>query len=933
MRRANADRIGRNVRVLLPAMLALALGAAGCEWGDVAPGRALRAGDQSNLVVVVPADAPDLLAMAAQDLSDVARMRTGAATGRDVVRADGGTFDPARAGAPLVVLAGVLPKDAAPLDRGDLSPDDARTSQGYVIAEAVHGDRRVLRVESPTAQGVAFGLYDLADRMGARWFHPEDAWVPVDPAAQLPGPFDPPVRSSPAVALRAYHQHTQHPVPMSDWLMDPPDDAKAHLSAYFRWLLRNRQNGFQWHMLSTVDLAAWRDHGRWVVDEAHRHGVRVGLSVAFADKQQNGFRLIADLGDALQGEARIAHQRTQLRQGLDAFWAMDLGIDWLNLLFATTEMTTVADAEVLAWFDEAADWAATVANPPTLWAHLHIPGKLYAEDGQTLFYHLPLRADPAVGLMVHTTMFYDLEHPAPVYGNADFTHAHVPFVQGRGERRLGFFPETAWWLGFDNSLPLLLPLTGWARGNDLGGVLPRLLDGVPLDAHVTFTTGIEWTYWMYDHFLARATWDPGFTWDAYVADAAGLYGDASGAAAEALRALTDTQRAAFFGNNPLIYFYLAGESANDELGAPSGLVGRPVKVPFWDVYHLDDAGFAAWQAGDFAQLGGLRDAFADAAADLAAADAGTPAEDATTPAADRFFELRSAAEVLAWRAEHALLLYGAVADARSGDEAAAYGNLGQARALTDTVRARVAQVEARCYRCPLDLCAAPKPDTPTAYPYGDLHETRTAHYWQRRDDQVQALLDVVFGKVPEGFDPGFATVWTTDATASEMLEPDVDEGMKTLLAAYVPALLLAAGTRTEAGLPLALGEDLNGNGRPDPGTVVAGLSPAGADPWVLHFAVLPLAIGDSANPLGTLNLRAGTATVTTEDGAPVRLEVAARVDFADLLDALVSTGMFDPQSAWEMVAPLFDIDPAAEPRPQDFPMRFAAPLLAVPTAG
>ncbi|HOI10332.1 MAG TPA: hypothetical protein PK313_07630, partial [Myxococcota bacterium] len=54
---------------------------------------------------------------------------------------------------------------------------------------------------------------------------------------------------------------------------------------------------------------------------------------------------------------------------------------------------------------------------------------------------------------------------------------------------------------------------------------------------------------------------------------------------------------------------------------------------------------------------------------------------------------------------------------------------------------------------------------------------------------------------------------------------------------------------------------------------------------------------------------------------------------ADLLDALVSTGMFDPQSAWEMVAPLFDIDPAAEPRPQDFPMRFAAPLLAVPTAG
>jgi hypothetical protein len=50
------------------------------------------------------------------------------------------------------------------------------------------------------------------------------------------------------------------------------------------------------------------------------------------------------------------------------------------------------------------------------------------------------------------------------------------------------------------------------------------------------------------------------------------------------------------------------------------------------------------------------------------------------------------------------------------------------------------------------------------------------------------------------------------------------------------------------------------------------------------------------------------------------------VDFQDLLDALEATGMFDQATGWEMVAPLFGIDPAAEPRPTDFPMRFAAPL-------
>jgi hypothetical protein len=180
--------------------------------------------------------------------------------------------------------------------------------------------------------------------------------------------------------------------------------------------------------------------------------------------------------------------------------------------------------------------------------------------------------------------------------------------------------------------------------------------------------------------------------------------------------------------------------------------------------------------------------------------------------------------------------------------------------------------------------------------------------------------------VPEGFDAGFDTVYATDPAATEMIQPDVDAGMKSLLVAYIPSLVLALGAPVTEGQPLAVGEDLNGNGLPDLGTVVAGMAALGGDTWSFPFTVLPLAIGDSANPLGTLNLRAGTATVTLKDGVPQTLDLSARVDFKDLLDALESTGMFDQQTGWEMVAPLFNIDPAALPRPVDFPMQFAAPL-------
>jgi hypothetical protein len=911
---------GLRVMTVLMATVIAACGGPGAE-----PSRALRSGDAATLSIVLPTGATESLVMAADDLLEVVRLRTGATTVTAAVISAGETYDPAKAGTTIVVLAGVRPSGATALQFPVAAAQaDSRTDQGYIVAEETRGGRLVLRVESPTMLGVAYGLYEVAGRLGATWLHPEESFVPVDPLATLPTDFTTPVSSIPAMDFRGYHQHTQHPIPFSDFLLRPREEWRPYVSHYFRWQLRNRQNGFQWHMLSTVDLPTWRDHARWVTDEAHRHGVRVGMVVAFADKQQNGFRLILDLGEGLEKEARILHQRQQVRQGLDTLWAMDLGLDYLHMMFATSEMTTISDAEVLAWFDELATWAKDRPDAPRLFAHAHIPGNLLADDGKTLFYHLPLRADPAIGLMVHTTMFYDLEHPVTVYGNKDFHHAQIPFVQGRGQRDLVYFPETAWWLGFDNNLPLFLPITGWARGYDLGTVLPGLMQGTPLSGHVTFTTGIEWTFWMYDHFLARATWDTGYGWERYVSDISPLFGPGGTAATAAIRAVTQRQVADFFGDNPRIFYYLAGESANDELGAPSGLVGRPVKVPFWDVFHYAAADFDAWKTRDFDMLTSMKDAYAAIAADLVAADSGTPAGDGT---GDRFFELRSVVELLAWRAEHATLLYEAVVDARTGAFETAYVKLAAAREITQRVKDRVAQVETRVYRYPLELCAEPKPESPTAYPIGDLHETRTAHFWARRDDQLQSLLDVASGKVAEGFDAGFDTVYATDPKATQMIEPDVDEGMKSLLVAYVPSLLLAVAVPATEGVPVAVGEDLNRNGLPDLGTVVAGLAANGSNPWTFPFTVLPLAIGDSANPLGTLNLRAGTATVTLTEGVPQALELGARVDFKDLLDALESTGMFDQQTGWEMVAPLFNIDQTAEPRPKDFPMRFAAPLV------
>lgn len=880
-----------------------------------------------TVTIAIPADAPDLLDMAARDLLDTFARLTGAQAVPEPVRVTG-AYDPDNAPDRLVILANVPLAGEVP---GTPPAGDARLDQGFLIQETARRGRTILRVESASAIGAAYGLYTIADAHGARWCHPRESFVPRDVGARLADDWAQPVQSVPHFQMRGYHQHTQHPIVWSDYLLKADPAHRPMISEYFRYLLRNRQNAFDWHMLGTVDLATWADHARWIVAEGHRHGIQIGMFIGFADKQQNAFQLVRNLHLDRDPAERIPLQQAQVTEGLNAL--LDFGFDFLGFQFGTTEMTSLSDAETLGWFQAAAAWKRQHAPDMTLWAWIHTPLHLKAEDGQTPFFHLPSRADPDVGLFVHTTMFYDLEHPAPVYNNANFHH-HQDLIAATGDARpMVYFPETAWWLGFDNNLPLFLPITNFSREHDVRVVLPRLTGTRPLDGHVTFTTGIEWNYWMFDHYLARLTWDGTTTWQDYAQDVGRLYGEAGPAVAQAIADLTVRQVQDFYGTgqdapgNPLIFFYLAGESAHDEIGAVSGLVGRPVKVAFWDVYNANDADFEVWRDGDFEQVLGMAAFYAEVAANVASADPGPHADDPGLE--DRFFEFRSSIEVSAWRARHAALLYGAVADARTHDEDSAYAKLKAARALTDDVRARVAQMEQRVYRYPLALLAEPKPDSLTAYPFGYLHETRTAHFWARRDDQVQQLLDVVFERIREEWELPTEEVWATATDQTTTVEPDLDEGMKTLLAQYIPTLLLALGPSDGSRRDAILAQDLNRNGKPDIGTQVAGTFDRAAPQSTIEFAMFPVTIGSADAPVGTLPLRGGTFTVWTHETGDWPCELSGRVLFKDLLDILVATGMFDAQTAWEIVAPLFGHDPDQEPRPTDFPMRIQALLVRV----
>lgn len=890
--------------------------------------------------------------------------------------------------------------------------------QGYRIAVGrLGGGSPSLAILARSEIGAMYGLYQVAADLGVRYLHPEETFFPDDSDARLPWPSEA-IDESPAFLRRGFHEHTQHPIPAADFLLNPAyPGAREAASRYLKWLARNRQNTLTFHLLKTVDLATWIPYIRDVVDEAHRYGIRVGVVVSFLDRQQNAWQLLeahpptaSGHPDDSGGPADDAHR---IRAGLDEVLdhvAPDTDcpacapcpdvrsatglvtgpprralFDFVGFQFGTSEFTTpeappetTPEDRAVAWLDTALDhlkssycqrdglkneYSADEAYPyAKVFAWVHIPCGVKASDGGHYF-HLPLRANPEVGVFVHTTMFYDLDHPAPVYGCEDFHHQKDFLAQAAQQRRATiYFPETAWWLGFDNNVPLVLPITGRSREHDLREVLPSFT--IPasdtsgpahppppawsISGHVAFTTGREWTYWQYDHFLTRATWDPEVTWDAYLDWIAPVYGGAGPAVAAALKTASDVQSRYFYGINPSLIFYLAGELPQDEVGAAAGVLARPPKVPFRRVLEMDDDALAAWKAADLDRLAAMR-------AEMEPILAGLPEvskewSDQTRRLAG---EVRDALRLFVMRLDHALALYQAVVAARdwrvekarasalsrgpdpsvrAAAVSEAEARLHEARAITSQVIEVVRTGEAR-YRNSVEQVARPRPDSLTAYKFGYLYETSTAYFWSRRDDQLASLIAEVFGEVPEVWQAAPEAVFVSDTATTEVLVPE-DEAARTILRGFIPNMLWGV-SGVPASPVLIVAQDYDASGLPDPGTEVqVPLSPDG-----MRFSgqcpEVPLIVRDlNGTAVATLSILAPRfeveATLSPGIAPDIRgVTLDGDVSSEALIQVVVTVtaGGIDEEGVAAILKDFYGLDPAL-PLPDT--LRFGARFRPIP---
>ena len=611
--------------------------------------------------------------------------------------------------------------------------EDLQCSECYEIT----GAGRLWTVHAGDVLGAQYGLTHLLELWGYRFFHPFAAHKP-DLLEPLDGHADLGVRQEPEVARRGLHLHTLHPIEGLDAFWLPGARSEERAVRILDWAIKSRANHVQWVSLDDITdsgstAAAWQAHTRTVVGLAHEHGLTTGMGVQLFGRSnlQQAFDLVDGDPDEVELQSMMA-DRLAIVTGV--------GLDELNLSFGEF-FNADADAFVAA-VDLAYDIARSQDPDLTMSTVVHVGDgedqKVTYQGEEMIYYFLAQFADPEIKPWVHTTMYYNLyEDVGGAYHHDEFdAHRELLLQRIRDGQPVGYFPETAYWVAFDDSVPMYLPTYIRSRWLDLDGIR-RDTEGTPgLQDHVLFSTGWEWGYWQNDYTALRLSWGLR-DWKDEVAALYTPWGEDGAALSDIVKEVAELQSEYLIDRR--LTPYVAGRDVAMEVGFALDVVAQPDRLTFDELQGLDDAGRASFTADVLDPL-------------LAYADAMDPRGDRARVLADArpedpwFDEIADATQVTHLRARYAWTLWSAARTHADG------GDPSELLATADAIRQSAAEKVADRHAALWDPDGARMTtgewDNPTIYDYGYLHHADTLCYWEREWVEARRSMELTSATAP-----------------------------------------------------------------------------------------------------------------------------------------------------------------------------------------
>jgi hypothetical protein len=587
------------------------------------------------------------------------------------------------------------------------------TSEACTECYRLEGAGTLLQVRGGGPLGRQYGLWHAMEALGYRFPHPRYTKVPTEFTAAraevLGVDFSPEVKKR-----RGLHLHTLHPIETlyDFWIPSPENLVGAQRAIDF--LIKNRGNYLQWCALDDIVKTpaihpAWKAHTKAITDFAHAHGVSTGIALQLFGQSnlQNAYDLIDDTT-----VDPVPEMERRLHVLLDG-----TGFDSLALSFG--EFFGAEPARFVAEVDSAYATMQRVQPGVEVTASIHVGNydnlRVDFMGERQLYYFLVKFTNPAIVPWVHTTMFYNLyEDTGLAYLHEQFDE-HRAYLEGRIRegKRVGYFPESAYWVAFDINIPVFVPLYIRSRHLDL----ERIAAVGELDDHVLFSSGWEWGYWLTDATTLRMSYQRPAKWDDSTADFYAGWGATGATAAELVRKLAEAQHRAMIIER--LAAYVASRDQIIDAGDRLGIFSQPDRPEFSEVLAMTPAEREQFRVRVVEKL----KVHADELTVLATEADALPSDDPVMA------ELKEGVQVTAARVRFIQKLY-----------AATVANDGALITSAEADLALAKELVAKRRRAMWD----PDPKTilrntpnPTFYQYGYLREGDTLCFWERERAQVR----------------------------------------------------------------------------------------------------------------------------------------------------------------------------------------------------
>ncbi len=579
----------------------------------------------------------------------------------------------------------------------------------------LEGSGTLINAKGGGVLGKQYALWHALESFGYRFPHPRYTKVPTEftPASAevLGRTFEPEVKKR-----RGIHLHTLHPIEtLYDFWLEGAENLEGGKRA-IDFIVKNRGNYVQWCALDDIVktpslVPGWKAHTKALNDFAHARGVKTGIAIQLFGQSnlQNAYDLIDDLS-----VDPVPEMERRLRLVLDDVGGFDL----ISLSFG--EFFGADPARFVAEVDTAYAAMQRVQPGVEVSASIHVGNYEnlrvdFMGETRLLYYFLIKFANPAIVPWVHTTMFYNLyEDTGLAYLHTEFDE-HRAYLEGRLRegKRVGYFPESAYWVAFDINIPLFAPVYIRSRHVDL----ERMSAAGQLDDHVLFSSGWEWGYWLTDAATLRMNYTRPAKWEDTVSDLYGGWGAQGATASELIRKLGEAQHRALIIER--LAAYAASRDQIIDAGDALGIFSQPDRPEFSEILTMTQTQKDELRTRVVAKLKVHADELAVLSNEAEALSSDDPV----------LAELKEGIQVTAARMAFVHALFAGAVDNDASKLEAAEPFLTKAKDLV-----------ARRRRALWD----PEPKTilrntvnPTFYQYGYLREGDTLCFWERERAQAR----------------------------------------------------------------------------------------------------------------------------------------------------------------------------------------------------